>query len=104
MRDGEIQRFDAMQIPLIDFMLPTRLVRFRSAQELAHHAYGAIQHALTRQAQLCAMRFELAPQLRIDQREEDEAWLFGDVVENALQLALASHQRIEMFPNLDLVK
>ena len=43
-----------------------------------------------------ALRLKLAAQFRIDQREKDQARLVADMIDHALQLPLAAHQRIEM--------
>ena len=97
--NGEVERFDALKITLVDFVLCARPVRLRSAEELAHHGDRAFHDIETGQIRSGAPRDQFLAQFLIDEREEYQTLLRRNVFDRAIQLLAAAYKDIGMLFN-----
>ena len=85
-------------------MLPPR-TRFRLlTQQTRQGMADAIERCHRRQAHHPAARLQRLADLRVDQREQDDPRIVGDLLQDALEVRLAAHHRPEVPERLDPVE
>ena len=83
-------------------MLRADAVRGLGSQIRLHELHDRPQNRKAGQAQLAAVFFKPTQQLVIEQCVEHDAGRFLDLGQDAIELLLSAHQRIDMFHRQDL--
>ena len=97
-----VERIDALEIVRVERVLRADSVGGLGAQIGLQELQDRTQDRQTGQAQLAAVIFEPMQQLVVEQRVEHDAGRFLDLGQDAIELLLRAHQRIDMFHRQDL--
>src|ERR1700686_3015803 len=85
-------------------MLSTRPMCFFGTEEFAQGLYNSVENRYTRDTKLAAFLFQLLKKDWVDQREEDDARIDGNMFHCPAKLHLVANERINMLSHRNSVE
>jgi hypothetical protein len=102
MHHGVIQRVDALEIFGVEHVLRADAACSSGAKIRLEQLHHRADDRQARNIHLLAFGFQPLHQILLQEREQHDAGRFLDLVQHALELLLAPHQRIDMLHGADI--
>src|SRR5258706_4173043 len=104
MLDGKVERFHPFKITRVHLMLSARPMCLPRPEEFPQGLDGTIEDRYARHAQLPAFRFQRLTKDRIDQSEENDPRIGGDMFHCPMKLHLVANQRTNMLADRNSIE